>query len=839
MALKSFVFRIFFALVFMFGSVGMLPSSARQASEQAAEQLLQYAADGHILGFGADKVVLAGLDHALTVNFVSGRGSGPVAAEAGTGSEGSAPALGKVMYPQVWPGVDVVYSTSEGNITESTYVLAAGADVADVRLKYNVPVQVLNDGGLSFSFENGEMTESAPVAWQEVNGKRMAVDVKFEKLGAQEVGFVLGAHDPAFGVTIDPTYAWHTFYGSTTGSDIAYGIALDADENIYVTGQSKGTWNGPNDVLPLNAFSGGSNTFVLKLNNLGEYQWHTFYGNSTADLGTAIAVLGTGLYVTGEAHSVWNGPSGQTPLHAYSGGVDIFVLKLDANGAYQWHTFYGSSDDDLSDDIAVALENIFAGTVRIYVTGQSAANWLGDGSAAPLHPFVGFAKIFALRLNGDGSYMWHTFYGSSGYDYGYGIQPYGSALYILALSFNPWNGDGNTAPLHDFTSGNSDFVVIKLNTSGAYQWHTFYGSSLSDTPNAIDVDASGVYVIGDSLGSWAGPGGTAPKSPHHGMKDVAVLKLDANGAYQWHTFLGGAADDKAESIDLLTGTINIAGISLASWVGPDGQLPANAYAGGEDITNIRLDSSGNYLFHTFYGSASSSDGGTAIAVDPLGNLYTAGYSYASWNGPGNISPKNAIAGMYDIAVIKTSPTPVFADVPPAYWAAVSIETLYASGITGGCSSNPLTYCPATPVTRAQMAIFLVRARHGINFVPPAATGVFSDVPVGSFGANYIEQLAADGITSGCGGGKFCPNTAVTRAQMAIFLVKSKHGVAFVPPTATGMFPDVPAGSFGADYIEQLAADGVTSGCGGGNFCPGAVVKRDSMAVFLVKNFTLP
>ena len=185
-------------------------------------------------------------------------------------------------------------------------------------------------------------------------------------------------------------------------------------------------------------------------------------------------------------------------------------------------------------------------------------------------------------------------------------------------------------------------------------------------------------------------------------------------------------------------------------------------------------------------------------------------------------------------------TPTFADVPLPYWSWGYIERLYKAGITGGCTAAPLNYCPTTPVTRAQMAIFLLRGMHGKTYTPPVATGtVFNDVPLGTFAGAWIEQLAAEGITSGCGGSNYCPNTTVSRAQMAIFLVRAKHGVAFVPPTATGVFGDVPIGSFGANFIEQLVTDSITSGCGSGNFCPNTMVKRDSMAVFLVKTFNLP
>ena len=68
-----------------------------------------------------------------------------------------------------------------------------------------------------------------------------------------------------------------------------------------------------------------------------------------------------------------------------------------------------------------------------------------------------------------------------------------------------------------------------------------------------------------------------------------------------------------------------------------------------------------------------------------------------------------------------------------------------------------------------MAVFLLKAKHGSSYVPPACTGVFPDVACPSQYANWIEQLAAENITGGCGGGLFCPTNPVTRGQMAAFL----------------------------------------------------------------------
>lgn len=184
---------------------------------------------------------------------------------------------------------------------------------------------------------------------------------------------------------------------------------------------------------------------------------------------------------------------------------------------------------------------------------------------------------------------------------------------------------------------------------------------------------------------------------------------------------------------------------------------------------------------------------------------------------------------------------IFSDVPLTHWANTYIETLYLSGITGGCSSNPLMYCPNTNVTRAQMAVFLLKGMYGSTYMAPNPTGkVFSDVPISHWAARWIEDLAAKGLTGGCGNGKFCPDTVVTRDQMAVFLLKGIHGLTYTPPKATGkVFSDVPANHWAGAWIEQLAAEGVTGGCGGGKYCPTTIVNRAQMAVFLVSAFDLP
>jgi ELWxxDGT repeat protein len=116
---------------------------------------------------------------------------------------------------------------------------------------------------------------------------------------------------------------------------------------------------------------------------------------------------------------------------------------------------------------------------------------------------------------------------------------------------------------------------------------------------------------------------------------------------------------------------------------------------------------------------------------------------------------------------------VFTDVPADFWAAPWIEQLAADGLTGGCSASPPAFCPDNGVTRAEMAVQLLKAKHGGAYTPPPATGtVFADVPAGFWAAPWIEQLAAEGIATGCGGGAYCPGHPVNRAEMAVFLTRT-------------------------------------------------------------------
>ena len=185
----------------------------------------------------------------------------------------------------------------------------------------------------------------------------------------------------------------------------------------------------------------------------------------------------------------------------------------------------------------------------------------------------------------------------------------------------------------------------------------------------------------------------------------------------------------------------------------------------------------------------------------------------------------------------------FNDVPDSNPFEAFIYGAAGAGIMMGgppnCPAGILDFCPNNPVTRADMAGYIFRAMHGKNAPPPVYQNIFGDVTFNDYNSFYIQGIFDDGITAGCGNGNYCPNQANTRAQMSVFVVKAVEGADFVPPAAQGIFDDVPANDPFAPWIEYLYNQGVTAGCGGGNFCPTANISNGQMAVFLVKAFNVP
>jgi N-acetylneuraminic acid mutarotase len=206
---------------------------------------------------------------------------------------------------------------------------------------------------------------------------------------------------------------------------------------------------------------------------------------------------------------------------------------------------------------------------------------------------------------------------------------------------------------------------------------------------------------------------------------------------------------------------------------------------------------------------------------------------------------------YGSQLFGTLLTKAFLDVPEGAFGDAEIHGLAGARITYGVSGN--MYAPNDTVSRAQMAVFLTRSTQGYAFIPPfpgPGFNTFADVTYDYWAANYIEfiydpmaYMAANPIpqlTTGCSASplNYCPDLPTTRGEMSVFVTRAAFGGSQYL-AASPVFSDVPEGHVYRGFIEKMWQTGVSSGCGGGMFCPDRPITRAEMAIFLVRAFNIP
>jgi hypothetical protein len=193
------------------------------------------------------------------------------------------------------------------------------------------------------------------------------------------------------------------------------------------------------------------------------------------------------------------------------------------------------------------------------------------------------------------------------------------------------------------------------------------------------------------------------------------------------------------------------------------------------------------------------------------------------------------AGAASVTVTQRQTASVFSDVPPSYDFFDAINLLWGRSITSGCRSAPLSYCPEVSLTRYEMAVLLVRAAmRGDNFTYSAAP-YFADVPSTHPYFKWIQKMKELGITLGCDAAHYCPDSLVTRGQMAAFIIRARYGIstAYGYPSAP-YFTDVPPGDGFYAPVQKMRQVGITSGCAPTLYCPTLAITRGQVAVFVMR-----
>ncbi len=339
--------------------------------------------------------------------------------------------------------------------------------------------------------------------------------------------------------------------------DEGLGIAVDAEGNSFITGVYYTTAHFGN--ITLTALGGGPDVFIAKLDTNGTWQWVISAGGYYGDTGYGIDIDGNGsIYVTG----VFRGDAtfGDTTLSS-PGNNDVFIAKLDTNGAWDWAVSGGgSADDDVWDIAADGSGNSYV------IGGYNGSATFGETTLACL----GYSDVFIAKLDVTGAWQWARCAGGSSNEIGSDIDVDNNGIITVTGNFMASASFGATTLS---SQGYNDVFVASLTAAGDWQWVVSAGGIWNDFGMNLAIDPEGVIYITGYFEDSATFGTTTLVS--QGIYDIFVASVNMRGDWQWAINAGGASWDAGYALcvdpdgniyvtGIFEGTANFGKTSLTS-----------------------------------------------------------------------------------------------------------------------------------------------------------------------------------------------------------------------------------------------------------------------------------
>ena len=352
-----------------------------------------------------------------------------------------------------------------------------------------------------------------------------------------------------------PFIEWSTYLGGTF-TDTVYGIAVDSNDHVYVTGYTN-SFDFPLR-SPWDSTLEGTDAFLTQLDRDGRILYSTFVGGNSTDFGRAVAVdAGGNAYVVGHTYSnVFPLINAFDPTLTGS-DADGFIVKIKADGFPEWSTYLGGSGFDSPTSVSVSAGG------EVYVAGLTISpDFIVTATPDPNLGSASFYDAFVTAVRTDGVLRWSRYLGDTQDEVAYAVAVDASNTYVYVTGYTLSPGFPTLNAQDPTFSGSVDAFLTRLNpANGTLVWSTFFGGSSHEYGQGLDVDDTGdVYVTGQTL-SFDFPLKGAFQTIPQGNWDAFAAKAYAAGGLAWSTLIGGSGADYGFGISVapLDGAVYVAG----------------------------------------------------------------------------------------------------------------------------------------------------------------------------------------------------------------------------------------------------------------------------------------
>jgi len=412
----------------------------------------------------------------------------------------------------------------------------------------------------------------------------------------------------------EPTLEWTRLLGSTT-TDVANGVAIDSNNNVYITGYTGGSLDGETN-------AGGNDAFLAKYDSAGTKVWTKLLGTSGGDEGRCVAIdSNNNVYITGYVGGSLDGETN-------AGSNDAFLAKYDSAGTKLWTKVLGTVTTETNSIVDRAYGVSIDSNNNVYITGHTQGSLDGETNA-------GGNDAFLAKYDSAGTKLWTKVLGTSVSDVAYSVAiDSNNNVYITGFTGGSLDGETN--------AGGNDVFLAKYDSAGTKVWTKVLGTvttdsnSISELALAVAIDTNNnVYITGYTSG-------TLDNQTNTGSNDAFLAKYDSDGTKVWTKLLGTTFPEFALGVAIdSNNNVYITGDT-------GGSLDGETNAGFRDAFLAKYDSAGTKVWTKLFGT-SADEFSTSVAIYSNNNVYITGRTSGNLDGETNAGgASSAFLSKYNI-----------------------------------------------------------------------------------------------------------------------------------------------------------------------------------------------